>query len=185
MANRNDYRNIKKRRNYLPKFNITFNRLPEYLEETNEEVDSLQISNTLVGRIIRYKNEEVNSGELIIGEEYIIEQLEFGDDFSNVGYVEDGTPFIATGTTPNDWSSFTTVRNTNVIFTEIYNDLDPNFTVEGSGNNYRIKITNGLFNVNKTFPNIPGGSHIAIEDLNTVYFNTQNTPRYFKIEVYV
>lgn len=49
------------------------------------------------------------SGTLTIGVLYLIEQLQDGDDFSNVGYVTDGTPFEATGTTPTIWDNSTQV----------------------------------------------------------------------------
>lgn len=58
---------------------------------------------------------ETTSGSLVIGKEYIIYNLEegqvFPDDFSNVGYVEEGTSFIATGETPNVWENETVVLN--------------------------------------------------------------------------
>jgi len=46
---------------------------------------------------------------LEVGREYIIDVLEAGDDFSNVGYIQEGQYFIATGTTPTTW--LTTVVN--------------------------------------------------------------------------
>ena len=48
---------------------------------------------------------------LIIGETYFIDTFQFGDDFSNVANViegdinSDGCVFIATGTTPTNWSN--------------------------------------------------------------------------------
>jgi len=47
--------------------------------------------------------------ELIVGEQYIIQDLEAGDDFSNVGFTEENVFFIATGTTPNVWTNGTVV----------------------------------------------------------------------------
>ena len=40
---------------------------------------------------------------LEVGKTYCILNLEVGDDFSNVGYVSNGVPFVATGTTPSVW----------------------------------------------------------------------------------
>lgn len=51
------------------------------------------------------------SGTLVEGKTYIIDSLKTGDDFSNVGYVEEGTAFVATGTTPTDWTNSTSVMN--------------------------------------------------------------------------
>jgi hypothetical protein len=48
-------------------------------------------------------------GELVIGESYVIESLNGRDDFSNVGFVSTGVQFVATGTTPTNWSNSTTV----------------------------------------------------------------------------
>ena len=41
---------------------------------------------------------------LIVGNTYRIDSLSNTDDFSNVGFVQTGIPFIATGTTPTAWS---------------------------------------------------------------------------------
>lgn len=51
----------------------------------------------------------LTGGELVIGESYVIETLNGSDDFSNVGYVSPGVAFVATGTTPNDWTNSSTV----------------------------------------------------------------------------
>lgn len=51
------------------------------------------------------------SGALVTGKTYVIVSLVAGDDFTNVGYVADGTPFVATGTTPTAWTEETVVFN--------------------------------------------------------------------------
>lgn len=157
------------------------------LEEFFSTVTALIISNSLVGRIIQYKGEAISEGTLQIGETYRIEELQLGDDFSNVGYVSDGVPFIATNTTPTTWTNGTAVATENTIYEIIFNDVDENVIVTNDPNSQDVNIiiTNELFNVNKTFPNIPAGSSVRVVDTNTIYFNKQNTPRYFKIEVYI
>jgi hypothetical protein len=55
--------------------------------------------------------ESQTSGALVEGDTYLILSLEAGDDFANVGYVEAGTPFVATGTTPTDYTNSTVVFN--------------------------------------------------------------------------
>jgi hypothetical protein len=40
---------------------------------------------------------------LEVGKTYCILDLKVGDDFSNVGYVSNGVPFVATDDTPNVW----------------------------------------------------------------------------------
>lgn len=52
------------------------------------------------------------SGSLIIGNRYTIYELQAGDNFTNVGYLEQGTAFTATGTTPTSWINSTEVYNT-------------------------------------------------------------------------
>lgn len=186
MANKKDYSEIKKRRNYLPNFMVNWNRLPEYLAETNQEVQSLQILSTVVGEMIIGSSELTQGSPFIIGKKYNVETLEAGDDFTNIGYVSEGVSFIATGTTPTTWTNNSYVS---LILEELnifYNDLDPTITIENAANtNYNIKITNNSFLVNKTFPNIVGGSNISVTDDNTINFSAQNQPKYFKIEVYV
>jgi len=55
----------------------------------------------------------IGVGELVIGESYVIESLNGNDsgsdDFSNVGFVSTGVQFVATGTTPTNWSNSTIV----------------------------------------------------------------------------
>lgn len=162
-------------------------RLKAILEEFFSTITALIISNSLVGRIIQYQGESISEGQLEIGEEYIIQELQSGDNFTNVGYISDGVPFIATNTTPTTWTNGTSVEAVNTIYRIIFNDVDENVVVTNNPSNQdvNIVITNGLFDVEKTFPNIPAGSSIRIVDSNTIYFNRQNTPRYFKVEVYV
>lgn len=60
--------------------------------------------------VISFQQENtISNGDLVIGESYVIESLNGDDDFSNVGYVSPGVPFVATETTPNNWSNYTQV----------------------------------------------------------------------------
>ena len=66
------------------------------------------------------------SGLLVEGEMYVIEALIAGDDFTNVGYVEEGTAFEATGTTPTAWTESTVVvkvTESEPVLTVIKNDI--------------------------------------------------------------
>jgi hypothetical protein len=54
-------------------------------------------------------NPDSGYNELVVGESYVIESLNGSDDFSNVGFVSTGVKFVATGTTPTNWSNSTTV----------------------------------------------------------------------------
>lgn len=186
MANKKDYSEIKKRRDYLPGFMVNWNRLPEYLAETNQEVQSLQILNTIVGYSTR-ENIDITSGTLVIGKEYIVGQQEPGDNFSNVGYVSDGVPFIATGTTPTTWTNNSTVSYYTGDITIIYNDLDPSLTVSTREVNSQFGkttfvITNNKFLLAKTYPIFETALATVVNN-NTIDFD--KVKGYFKIEVYV
>lgn len=52
------------------------------------------------------------SGTLIVGKEYVIFTVLGSDDFTNVGFLLTGSPFIATGTTPTVWAGNTIVYDT-------------------------------------------------------------------------
>lgn len=54
-------------------------------------------------------NVETEVTELVIGQKYVIYNLVAGDDFSNVGYEEEGRIFITTGITPKVWTNSTEV----------------------------------------------------------------------------
>ena len=74
--------------------------------------------------------EQYTCGLLVIGKRYILQTVNGSDDFTNVGgYNTQGAEFIATGTTPNVWTSgsllispqpptATVIKNTigNIIF---------------------------------------------------------------------
>lgn len=46
---------------------------------------------------------------LIVGEQYLIQTLAVGDNFTNIGFTEVDTPFVATKTTPTTWTNGTVV----------------------------------------------------------------------------
>lgn len=186
MANRKDYTEIKKRRNYLPDFMVNWNRLPEYLAETNQQVQTLEISNTIVGYSTR-ENVTINSGLLVVGKEYMVSQQEPGDNFSNVGYVSDGIPFIATASTPTVWTNNSYVVYYTGDIMVIYNDLDPALTVttgvsSGQFGKTTFTITNGKFLQTKTYP-VFETAIATVANSNTIEFD--KAKGYFKIEVYV
>jgi hypothetical protein len=186
MANRKDYTEIKKRRNYLPDFMVNWNRLPEYLSETNQEVLALQVSNTMVG-YINFNTDEINQGtSFIIGKKYNVSNTETGDDFSNIGWIEDGTDFIATNTTPNNWTNSSEVIYLEEQFEIIYNDIDSNVSLQRTSQTMaNLNITNGGFVQGKTYPTSSFNSSL-VTNSNQVSFNMNTgTVSFFKIEVYV
>ena len=48
---------------------------------------------------------------LTVGKKYIILSLNDGDNFENVGFIDTGMSFVATGTTPTTWTNGTIVLN--------------------------------------------------------------------------
>jgi hypothetical protein len=51
----------------------------------------------------------ISDSVLVVGKSYVIYELQPGDIFTNVGYISEGVPFIATGTTPTTWTNSTDV----------------------------------------------------------------------------
>ena len=148
-------------------------------------VTALQTNSVIVGYSTR-ENVDVTSGTLVIGKEYIVGQQEPGDDFSNVGYVTDGVPFIATGTTPTTWTNNSTVSYYTGDINIIYNDLDPSLTIStGEVNSQFGKtsfiISNNKFLQAKTYPVFETALATVVDD-NTIEFD--KVGGYFKIEVY-
>ncbi len=100
------------------------------------------------------------SGLLEVGKTYNIESLVAGDDFANVGYVADNTPFIATGTTPTVWTNSTVVVNITdsaPVATVLENSLPlaPTYSYVSGGNFIASAI--GAFPLGKTCPSIENG----------------------------
>lgn len=97
---------------------------------------------------------EATSGSLIVGHIYVIAALNAGDDFANVGYVSEGTPFTATGTTPTDWSNGTTVTDKTVsapTVTVLENSFGGTLVwTYSSAGDYLCTLTSA-FTANKTF----------------------------------
>jgi len=100
------------------------------------------------------------SGLLVVGKTYVINTLAAGDDFTNVGYVSVGTPFIATGTTPTVWTNSTKVINftdSAPVATVLENSLPlaPTYSYVSGGNFIASAI--GMFPLGKTCPRIENG----------------------------
>ena len=159
--------------------------LRRILIEFLQTATALETNSVIAGEMIIGSVAFPQGSPFTVGKKYRVDTLQVGDNFTNIGYTTVGVAFIATGTTPTTWtnnSSVSLIQQDLIIF---YNDLAPTVVIENTNSlDYNIKITNGGFVANKTFPNIVGGSDINIVDNNTINFNAQNQPRYFKIEVY-
>lgn len=101
-----------------------------------------------------------NSGPLVVGETYRIDALNTGDDFSNVGYMMPEMSFVATGTTPTNWSNGTYILNvtqSNPIVTVLYNSIgNVAWKYSGAKGSYRATFSESYdFNKIAIFPAIP------------------------------
>lgn len=101
-----------------------------------------------------------NSGPLVVGETYRIDNLNPGDDFSNVGYMMPEMSFVATGTTPTNWSDGTYILNvtqSNPIVTVLYNSIGSvAWKYTGMKGSYRATFSENYdFNKIAIFPAIP------------------------------
>jgi hypothetical protein len=98
---------------------------------------------------------DVDSGLLTIGVTYMINNPSVESDFTNVGAPNNlsGTYFIATGTTPNNWGTNTSILNYNTgapVVTVLENTIGNVWFTYDSTGIYFIN-SDGLFTLNKTF----------------------------------
>lgn len=153
-------------------------------------VTALETNSVVVGRFKYYQTQISQGTPLIIGNKYRV-SLELGDDFTNVGYLENGVYFIATATTPTTWSNFSSVRLITEVVEVFFNDLDSTFQILFlEPGVVKMLITNSTFNPTKTYPQIQGVSSFTLSDLNTIDISDNEGSdvnvdfNYFKIEVY-
>jgi hypothetical protein len=108
-----------------------------------------------------------SSGSLVVGVTYKLVSAETGDDFKNVGAYNfaNNQYFIATGTTPTNWSNGTTVSHDTgapVVlsilkdtFTDVQIHGSPFYFLYESQGNYSLKTNyTANFDVNKTIAEI-------------------------------
>lgn len=123
------------------------------------------------------------SGLLVQGATYLINELQAGDNFTNVGFVAEGVNFVAIGTTPTTWTNGTEVIKTTcttAILTESYNEISLVLTAVPTplssgllviGRTYLIKVLavgDNFTNVGFTAVNVP---FIATGTTPTVWTN--------------
>lgn len=106
----------------------------------------------------------LTSGELIIGTTYRIKSYVEGDDFTNVGAPNNNvdTYFIATGTTPTNWTNSSELNYnegapTVIVLENTIGNVWFQFNADG---NY-LALSDGLFTLGKTF--------VIIGDLSTSF----------------
>lgn len=190
---------------YLKTSNITLQRNIEFPDESGTISTQEWVNNNFnkfkdITFNIKMINKEwdVNTYSLIIGEEYIIDSLQAGDDFSNVGYVSDGVSFIATGTTPTNWTNGTYISNKIFLVNEYTNGTESvvSYNLDYGDNSYplSINITNNLFIEDKLWIihsssgvyNIVSNNILKVSNIGQDYYYNdvlQNTSLYTSIEV--
>lgn len=111
--------------------------------------DSVRPKYKVYTALLNHLMTQQTSGSLIVGHTYLINTVIAGDDFYNVGFVELGVPFNATGTTPTSWSNSTEVADLIVTAIELDNtigDIVWDYTAVGT---YAGTLANA-FTSNKT-----------------------------------
>jgi hypothetical protein len=107
-----------------------------------------------------FYDENQVAGPLTIGQMYRVNSFGVGDDFSNVGLViqEANQEFIATGTTPTDWTHGTSLINfANPIATVLFNNTGKVFTcLRGSVGVFNIKPSDPITG-NRLYPDSAWG----------------------------
>lgn len=96
---------------------------------------------------------DVSSGTLTVGVTYTIDVYGNGDDFTNVGAPNNnnGILFVATGTTPNNWSNGTNLQyNEGAPVVTVLENTIGNIYWTYSGIGLYYANSNGLFIPNKT-----------------------------------
>lgn len=130
-------------------WNIKRNELPGELNlnrliQDNSFGVNYKVYAALVTQVGTYPD-VVWPGPFVIGNTYIVPFLISSDDFSNIGYVANGVPFVATGTTPASWGQF------NSQVRELISSVLP--SIEIINNTLGITLTPSYRDVNSFFLN--------------------------------
>lgn len=131
------------------------------------ETQSYKVYTALLTQSGDEETANLSSGDLTVGVTYYIDDNPNGADFTNVGAPnnENGTFFLATGTTPNSWGEFTNLQYTvgAPVVTVLENTIgNVWFTYESAGV-YSINTNDLIFLTENTFA-------------QPVFFNDGGTP---------
>lgn len=161
----------------------------EILKRLMSSLTSLEINRTLVGHLNFPAPTQVDLGNsFVVGNVYSA-LVASGDDFSNIGYVEDNTPFRATGTTPLVWED---EESSAIYFKEestiLFNDVSPVISIKYNMpdiSKFEIKINNNGFVADKTYLNFNDIVGVSLVDTNTITIPlSSGVVNFFKVEVY-
>lgn len=159
--------------------------------DQGEKGDSgLALPYKLYNAILNQSISSQTSGSLVVGKQYTV-YLNAGDNFSNVGYIADNTPFTATGTTPTVWTNASYVVD--ILLSQptavIVYDTITGISVSYNPVTNAIDFTkNGAFFLNKTmYDKILGGVSSLLRLSNDViaWKPTNVTDQPIEIKVYL
>ncbi len=116
---------------------------------------------------------------LAIGVTYQIDDPT-GGDFTNVGAPDNnqGTFFIATGTTPNSWGAATLLYNTGAPVVTVLENTIGNIWFLFDGEGYSIIESDNLFERDKTWMVI-NGNQDGVDDFRYVMFDAFNNKQIY------
>ena len=116
-----------------------------------------------------------NGGELIVGTSYQLQSPSIDADFTNVGAPNnnDGTWFIATGTTPNNWGSGTVYCNYGAPVATVLENTIGNIWFNYVDTGYYNILSDFLFIENKTLSFIGTvNDNISVVGIFEIFTNT-------------
>lgn len=101
-------------------------KVKDVLQDIFSNLTQLETNSTMLGEVIRV-NTDQTSGSLIVGQVYSITTVNSGDDFTNVGRINNNA-FVATQSIPNSWTNGSVVTKNERVLRVDFNDLDENYT---------------------------------------------------------
>lgn len=131
---------------------------------TASEVKALSSGAPVAYADIGADNVNVSSGTLTLGKRYRIVDFNIGDDFVNVGGTNvTGNEFIATGTTPTNWTNSSVLKRIGAVGQWEQDGIRTNTWIDKSGNNNN-GIVSGTIAINMN-PHIEsnGSDHSFID----------------------
>ena len=89
--------------------------------------------------------------DFVVGQNYVIDEVISGDDFTNIGYVSPGVEFTATGTTPTNWlstnvyfgSSFGSIKSISFVSAD-FEIQDGCYAINLSNSQYGLTFSSGV-----------------------------------------
>ena len=138
--------------------NVTYSGLTELIDNSELIIGSqyLITDYQTVHIIPNASHSPHDNGNLLIGIQYTIPALTSGDDFSNVGYVADGVPFLATDIIPTIW-----INGTNVYDYLYTGNIEPLLVTASSVNTLKPEAYSLLYSEDIIYYNIVNDQTLA------------------------